>query len=138
MKLWPLLLVVAAPIKPEEDLAARDLKAMEGTWVVVSHEVNGKKATDAGYATWKGIVIKGDRIHFYDKPSPIIVNPKKKPKEINVFIPEGMSADAHLKGIYALEKDELRLCIPLSTEADRPTKFSSDNYCSLLILRRKK
>jgi uncharacterized protein (TIGR03067 family) len=137
MKLWPLLLVVAAPIKPEEDPAARDLKAMEGTWVVVSHEVNGKKATGEGFASWKELVIKDGKLHMYDEPSPIKIDPTKSPKEINVYFPGAMMLNAHSKGIYELEKDELRISLPLSVVTERPKKLTSDK-ASLFVLRRKK
>ena len=140
MKLWPLLLVVAAPLtdsKPKEDVAVKELKAMEGTWIVVSHTVNGKKASDAGYYSPRELVIKDRKLHLYDEPSPLKIDPTKTPKEINVYHPGAMMLNAHSKGIYELEKDELRISLPLSVVTERPRKLTSDK-AELFMLQRKK
>jgi uncharacterized protein (TIGR03067 family) len=126
---------------PKDDPVARELKALEGTWVVVTHEVNGKKASDAGYSSPRTILISAGKIDLYDRGKadlPIKIDPGKTPKAIDVYYPMAMKLNAHNKGIYVLKKDELKICLPLSGEAERPTKFGSEGFRSLYVLRRKK
>jgi len=126
------------PAKPDP---AADLKALEGTWEVVSHEVNGKKASDAGHASPRKIVISAGKMGLDEKGEadrPIKIDPTRSPKAIDVYIPGAMKLRAHVKGIYALKGDELRICLPLSGEAERPTRFSSEDFHSLYVLRRVK
>jgi uncharacterized protein (TIGR03067 family) len=141
MTVWPLLLVIAAPItetKPKEDPAVKELEAMEGTWIVVSYTVNDKKASDSGYASPKELVIKDGKLHLYEgQPSPLKIDPTKKPKEIDVYYPGAMKVKSHSKGIYELDKDELRLSIPFNDDAARPKKLTSE-WAHLFILQRKK
>src|SRR5262245_54118993 len=120
-------LAIGADPKAKPD-PADDLKALEGTWEVVSHEFNGKQATDAGYASPKKIVISAGKMNLDEKEEadyPIKIDPTKSPKAIDVYIPLAMKFRAHNKGIYSLEKDELKICLSHSDEAGRPTKFSS-------------
>jgi len=129
---------IGADPEPKTTPAA-DLKALEGTWKVVTHEVNGKKAPDASRI--KKVVISAGKIDLYEKGQPdypIKVDPTKDPKAIDVYIIGAMKAKAHVKGIYELKKGELRLCLPLSMEADRPAKFSSKDFHRLYVMRRKK
>jgi uncharacterized protein (TIGR03067 family) len=141
-----LLMIASSPVAPGADPTkkpdpAADLKALEGTWEVVSHEVKGKKASDAGHATPRKIVISAGKMDLDEKGEaarPIKIDPTRSPKAIDVYIPDAMKARAHLKGIYALKGDELRICLPLSFEAERPTRFSSEDFHSLYVLRRVK
>ena len=87
------------------------------------------------------MVISAGRIDLSErgKPDmPIQIDPTKTPKAIDVYIPGAMKFKAHLKGIYELKKDELRICLPLSMEAGRPAKFSSKDFRRLYVLRRAK
>ena len=49
-----------------------------------------------------------------------------------------MKFNEHTKGIYALDKDELRICLPLSGEVERPAKCNSKDFRHLYVLRRAK
>lgn len=141
-----LLMIASAPIThgaapvPKPD-PAMDLKALEGTWEVVTYEVKGKKASDAGYASLKEIIISAGKTDLLEREKtdlPIKIDPSKTPKAIDVYLIDAMKAQAHVKGIYALDGDSLKICIPLSMEAERPTKFSSEDFHRLYVLRRKK
>lgn len=133
-------LALTAEPKAKPDPVARDLKALDGKWEVESHEINGKKAVDAGYYSPKTIVIADGKMDLYaETPDrPIEIDPTKTPKAIDVYIPGAMKAKAHEKGIYALDGDKLTICLPLSTERERPAKFSSADFHSLFVLRRMK
>jgi uncharacterized protein (TIGR03067 family) len=125
----------------KDDRVAQDLKALEGTWEVASHEVNGKQATDADYYSPKRIVIAAGKLDLFERGEadlPIKIDPTKTPKALDVYFPGAMMLNAHEQGIYQLDKDELKICLPLSLVGERPTKFSSEGYRSLYVLRRKK
>src|SRR5262245_34288703 len=112
------LIAVGADPEPKATPAA-DLKALEGTWEDVAHEMNGKTAPDA--SRLKKVVISAGKIDLSEKGEPdfpIKVDPTKTPKAIDVYIIGAMKFKAHVKGIYELKKDELRLCLPYSMEAD--------------------
>ena len=132
--------VVGADPEPKTTPAA-DLKALKGTWEVVTHEINGKTALDAGYASPKKIVISAGKMDLYESGQaeyPIKIDPTKTPKAIDVYTPKAMKFNAHTKGIYALDKDELRICLPLSGEVERPAKCNSKDFRHLYVLRRAK
>jgi uncharacterized protein (TIGR03067 family) len=137
------LLIALAPLAAEADAEpkttpAAELKALEGTWEVVTYEVKGKPA--AGESRVATIVISAGKIDLHETGEPdhpIKVDPTKSPKAIDVYIVGAMKAKAHVKGIYELKEGELKLCLPLSMEADRPAKFSSQNYHRLYVMRRK-
>ena len=141
-----LLMIASSPLATGADPTAKpdpahELKALEGTWEVVSHEVNGKKASDAGYASLRKIVISAGKIELFAEGKadhPIKIDPTKSPKAINVYYPDAMKFGAHGKGIYELEKDKLTICLPLSFEAERPTRFSSKDGHELYVMRRMK
>src|SRR5262245_2632973 len=138
--MFALAFVTFAPILAQADPAARDLKALEGIWEAVTHKINGKKASEAGYYSPKTIVISSGKIDLHETgkaDKPITVDPAGKPKAIDVYIPGAMKFKAHLKGIYSVDGDDLKLCLPLSTEANRPARFTSENSLHLFILRRK-
>jgi uncharacterized protein (TIGR03067 family) len=129
----------AAPV-PKPDPAA-DLKALEGTWEVVTYEVKGKKASDAGYASPKTIIFSAGKTNLLEREEtdlPIKLDLSKTPRAIDVYLIDAMKAKAHVKGIYALDGDNLKICLPLSMEAERPTKFSSEDFHRLYVLRRKR
>jgi uncharacterized protein (TIGR03067 family) len=126
------------PAQPKKDPVAQDLKALEGTWLVISHEINGQKASDTDFRTFEKIVVSGGKMHFADDiVLPFTIDPTKSPKAIDLDLPGVMMAGAHLKGIYSLEKDELKLCHSQSPVGKRPKQFSSDKL-ELFVLKRKK
>jgi uncharacterized protein (TIGR03067 family) len=124
----------------EAEQVSRELQALSGTWEVVTQELklNGKMSKD--FARVQTVTISNGKIDLYQggtEPGRIVVDLTKTPNTIDVYIPGAMKMNAHSKGIYALNKDDLELCLPLSMEADRPTKFDADG-CLRYVLRRKK
>jgi RNA polymerase sigma factor (sigma-70 family) len=138
---------------------------LDGTWVVVSHTINGRKASDAGHFTPGKIVIAAEKMDVFGKGDahllPFKIDPTRTPREIDIFFPRSELIGDFSQGIYQLDKDELKLCFPLPLEerrppirfrgdryenptpeelrlSARPAKFSSEGGCSLYVLRREK
>jgi uncharacterized protein (TIGR03067 family) len=130
---------VAKFLKGAEQVS-RELTALSGSWEVVTQELklNGKPSKD--FARVKALTIAKGKLDRYEggtEPGRIVIDPTRTPKTIDVYIPGAMRANAHTKGIYALNKGKLELCLPLSMESDRPTAFDADG-CMRYVLRRKK
>ena len=124
----------------EAEQVCRELTALSGSWEVVTQELklNGKMSND--FARVKTLTIANGKIDLYEggtEPGRIVIDPTRTPKTIDVHLPGAMKLNAHVKGIYALNKDKLELSLPLSMELDRPTAFDADG-CMRYVLRRKK
>ena len=96
LRMTAVLMIALAPLAigadPEpKTTPAADLKALEGTWEVVSHEMNGESAPDTSRI--KKVVIKAGKIDLYERGEPdhpIKVEPTKDPNAIDVYIPGAM------------------------------------------------
>ena len=122
------LLVAGTSLAQNEDAVKKDLKALEGTWVLSALEVNG---VDVPLAKLDGSIleIKGDvyTILRKDKRDSVTLklNPAKSPKEMDMIPQEGDRKDKVLKGIYMIEKDTFKFCRGLNHDQDRPGVFAT-------------
>jgi uncharacterized protein (TIGR03067 family) len=132
MKRLPFLLLVLAFASgaegPNEDAAAKDLKRMEGDWVVVSMEVDGMKVPDedamAYFRSVKGDQYTVSRYRKVAGKGTIKLDVTKKPRAIDA-LPGGAGGEGKsLLGIYEFDGNKLKLCFARPGAA-RPTEFSS-------------
>jgi uncharacterized protein (TIGR03067 family) len=131
MKRLPLLLLALAfavgAEGPNEDAAAKDLKRMEGDWVVVSMEVDGLKVPDedamAYFRTVKGDEYTVSRYRRVAGKGTIRLDATKKPRAIDAR-PAGDGEAKSLLGIYEFDGNKLKLCFA-RPGAERPTEFAS-------------
>ena len=92
--------------------AKKELQKLQGTWVMVSGELGGKKAVDDHVSRSK-IVYEGDKIQITvpnQTPETIIaeivkIDPTKNPKEMHFIRKNGPNAGKTLIGIYEFEGD---------------------------------
>jgi uncharacterized protein (TIGR03067 family) len=147
MKGLPFLALVLASAavaeRANEENAAKDLKRMEGNWVVVSMEVDGTKVPDDdAMALFRSV--KGDRytVSRYRKvvgKGTIKLDTSTKPRGIDA-LPDGAAGKAKsLLGIYEFEGNRLKLCFARPGLA-RPTEFLSkeDSGHNLTVWQREK
>ncbi len=100
-----------------------EMRKLEGTWKVTSFEVGGKKV-DPGKGAPEKAVIKDGKATFFSggKEIPTFRNlkleldPKKKPKEINLVRGE----KERLPCIYEVTAEGLKLAMPLVPEKGKP------------------
>lgn len=131
MKRLPFLLLVLAftgAEGPSEDDAAKDLKRMEGDWIVVSMEVDGMKIPDedamAYFRTVKGDQYTMSRYRKIAGKGTIRLDATKKPRAIDAQ-PAGAAAQGKsVLGIYEFDGNKLKLCFA-RLGSERPTEFVS-------------
>jgi RNA polymerase sigma factor (sigma-70 family) len=122
---------------------ATDKEKIQGTWEVVELVINGKK--ELPNEQGKGvIVIKGDKLSFLvrekgtdaeksRKEFTIKLNPSKKPKEIDTDSLDGSHKGEKTGGIYELDGDKLKLCLPNDSDIKRPSIFESEAGSQLCL-----
>lgn len=120
---------------------AGELKALQGTWLIVSGVYNGEDHTSGGK-----FIVRGDRYQILAKDGSdgsmlgsegrLTVVPGKNPNQINFYYKDLLTDYTDL-GIYELKGESLRIC---SNANDRATKYEStpDSYNNLLVLKRTK
>src|SRR5262245_48112092 len=106
-----------------------DQKALQGTWVMESLEVEGKQVPAEKLQGTK-LTIKGDKYIVRTKEATHEVtfklDPSQKPKAIDMFFPDGPELPKLAKGIYELDGDTFRLCRAQAPGQDRPKEFVTE------------
>jgi uncharacterized protein (TIGR03067 family) len=144
--LLPALAFAAEP--PQKPAAPADEELLQGTWVVVSFEKDGRKHPDPG----KGrVVIRKSELSIGQEGEAgdtftFKLHPTEKPKGIDLKMPGEKTPTL---GIYRLEGDRLTLCVrgrgdrkkdgtPSDLrESSRPKEFATEGNM-LMVLTRKK
>jgi len=105
----------------------KELKKLEGTWVMVSGEAKGEKLSEQTVKN-ATLTIVGDK-HTVKVGEDTLIGthklvPTKKPKEIDVTDTEGPFKGKTLLGIYKLGKGEFTVCFAPPGKG-RPKKFTT-------------
>jgi uncharacterized protein (TIGR03067 family) len=115
----------------------KELEQFKGTWNIADFKGPGPSEVK-GTFTFDGrdLAIKaGERDH----KGTITLDPGKTPKEIDVVPGDGPDTGKTMKGIYSLDKDELKICLA-RTGNDRPKTLeaNADGGVLLVTLKRAK
>jgi uncharacterized protein (TIGR03067 family) len=113
-----------------KEAAKKELKKLQGTWMLIGHVENGQTTTEEQNKKAKvKLVVKGDKytISFGDTVAgkgTIQLDPKKKPKEIDNTLGDGPFKGKAMLGIYELKDGVLRICNAVPGKP-RPKEFSA-------------
>jgi uncharacterized protein (TIGR03067 family) len=136
--------VLAAADDEKQTAIKKDRKQYEGTWRVVSLEINGNKAGDED-AKKITVVNKSDGVWILQVNGDKVtegtseIDPTKTPKTIDFMETEGDNKGKICLGIYELAGDTRKLCFSQPGK-DRPTEFSApagSNH-TLVVFKREK
>ena len=141
--LVPVFLALLAADEPRDAAVKKELKRLQGTWVLVAYEKDGKK-TPAEDLKDIRVLIKGNR-YFVQTGGQISeqgtfkVYPGRKPKAMDSMPTEGPRKGETVLSIYELEGDRYREC-QAAPGKERPTLFSAKQGTgqTLMILKRQK
>jgi uncharacterized protein (TIGR03067 family) len=126
------------------EMIRKDRAAMQGVWKVVAAENKGEKVPAEDLKDLY-LVIRGDSVYSREGTKTeemfsYLLDPGKKPKEIDLTLKVGPQKGRAERGIYFLDGDTLKICIQSNKDAARPREFSSPagSQISLTVLQRSK
>jgi uncharacterized protein (TIGR03067 family) len=134
-------LSIAADDGKKESLD-KDYARFEGTWRIVSLEIDGGKVSDEVIKEAK-LIVKGKEFTMKEKiavyKGVFTIDPDKKPKTIDMKFTEGPEKGNTALGVYELDGDDLKLCLTI-TAKERPTEFAAKakSGLGLEVLKREK
>jgi uncharacterized protein (TIGR03067 family) len=126
------VLVLAAALalaadETKKDSPAKEYGGFEGTWRVVSLEIEGMKLPEKAIKDAR-LIIKGKEFTMKEQIATyrghFTIDPRKKPKTIDLKFTAGPEKGNTSYGIYELKGDELKLCLTI-TGKKRPKKFEA-------------
>ena len=139
-----LLLLAFGPAQAQRD-ATEDRERLQGSWVIIGLVDNGKNVPEEKLrADGIRVVFEADRLSYTEgdvrREFRFELDPAARPKAIDLTILSGERKGKTSAGIYRMEGDTLRLCVPESPDEPRPTEFASKEGSELVLftLRRDK
>lgn len=123
MKLFALTVAVCL-LFAADDPSKIELDRFQGTWTLASEEFEGKAVPpetvpDVSYT------VHGDKVSFVgrgaERTATLKVDPSKTPKTYDLERDDGLRT---LKGIYAWDGDDLKVCAA-DDQGDRPTELKT-------------
>ncbi len=141
------LLVLAIAMAPllfaqdaTQDAVKKELAKLEGTWTVVSEEVDGVNSGEDRIEQLGTVTFKDGKYTWANGGEGTInVNPTKKPKQVDYSIVDSQGLVHIYDGIYELDGDTYRYCFA-RPGMPRPTEFktAADSGLSMMVLKRAK
>lgn len=136
-----LMVATFTAARADDDAAKKELKALQGKWVVVAAEQDG----DSLDRVVGGVMtIKDNNFHIKTKggtelKGDLILNPAKAPKHIDLAHQDGPLKDKTWQGVYELKGDTLKLCYAeADSEKERPSEFKTLKNSKLMVFELKR
>jgi len=114
----------------------KDNDSIQGTWLPSAAELGGKMFPEDLRKSMKLVVKDGDYTVTVEKGTDkgtVKLNPKAKPKEIDITGTDGPNKGKTFLAIYERDGDTLRICYDLSGKS-RPTEFKSTEGTQLFLV----
>ena len=129
-------LLVAADCA-RDDAVKKEMKNLEGTWSILSLEINGTMVSEEDAKKFKletvgdkwNVTIDGNLVEATYQ-----VDPTKDPKNIELTYAEGKFKGQPMHGIYSFVGDTLQLCRCLEPSKDRPKEFTAGADSGLVLV----
>ncbi len=130
-----LAFVVSVAVLADDD-AQKDLDMLQGTWTLTAMEMNGE-AAPKDLMEKLTVTFNGDRMQIDGpmaaaagevpvKPAfAVKLNPSETPKTLDAIALNGKFQGKNLLGIYHLDGDQLRICLPNRDAKARPKEFKA-------------
>jgi len=123
--------------RPAREAARADLEKLQGTWTLVSMEVEGQAAPPKAIEG-QSAVYEGDAVTLMDgetvrRRGIVTLDPTRRPAAINTWDQDGPREDRTTPGIYELKGRTLRLCFARPDEK-RPDEFTTERGTGYILL----
>jgi uncharacterized protein (TIGR03067 family) len=117
--------LIALPVVARCDDAKKDESKIDGTWLLTSAELGGKKLPK-GAESVKLTLKKGEYEVQAESPDrgTVTYDDSAKPKEMDIKGTEGPNKGKTFLAIYELSGDKLKICYDLTGKA-RPKEFKT-------------
>ena len=135
----------AAPLQSDQEVGAtfddavgKELKALKGTWVVVSLEFQGNETLTSEATGELRYTFDGDRLAVQGAPEALVtIDPTTKPKTLEITTPNGGAKAQDMQAVYELAGDSLTICYAPKGHP-RPTRIRSEGMAFVMRLKRQK
>ena len=128
------LMLSFSPAARSDD--AKDGDGLQGTWKPSTGELAGMKFPDETLKTIT-LMIKDDKykvtVGMQVDQGTVKLNPKAKPKEMDITGTEGPNKGKTILAIYELDGDTLRICYDLGGK-NHPTEFKTREGTQLFLV----
>jgi uncharacterized protein (TIGR03067 family) len=131
-----LLATILSVASGSEDAAAMEYSRFEGTWAFAQVVLDGVPQPAAPFPANKIIISKDGRFIVVQGQritrGRLQLDPTKRPKHFNFTVPQDSGRSLTVAGIYELEADTYKVCLPLPGR-NRPTTFESKPGSGMLL-----
>lgn len=103
-----------------------EVKTIEGTWILMTAELNGRKMPDQGFKDTELVLTDGRYTYQNDHGAYKLVasDDTKVPKAMDITGTEGPNKGKTFLAIYELKGETLRICYDLAGKT-RPSEFAT-------------
>jgi uncharacterized protein (TIGR03067 family) len=132
------IVIPAAALRGQDP--QQDLDKLQGTWTATAVEIDGN-AGPKGQVEKLTVTVtfKGDKMIMaaFDAPNEgytVTLDPSQKPKALDMTSLGGKRMGKASLGIYLLDGDELKICVPTEGGKERPSDFKSPEGSDLIVM----
>lgn len=123
-----LLAYAAAHSQDKDDAVRKDLTRLQGNWKLISGELAGQ-ALPAGILSGFSLSIRDNQYEFRNsqetEKATMLLDPSKKPANIDFTVTDGSYKGQKQLGIYELSDNKVKFCLAQPDEKKRPEAFKT-------------
>jgi uncharacterized protein (TIGR03067 family) len=131
-----LILVSLMAVEEPKDAIKKEYDKFEGTWKMESFMMDGKPSPIKDFADFK-MTLKGDTFTTEGaegkSSGTYKIDPTKKPKTLDIIFVNGALDGVTMLGVYELDGDTYKVCLPTAPGAERPKELASKEGSGLVL-----